>query len=76
MKLIVAGSTGYLATEITRQSPLMPKISSVVVLARKLVQVDSVRSSKLKSVIIRDYGEYPDNVKAEFTGAAACIWYV
>lgn len=76
MKLIITGGTGYLATEVIRQSLLTPKISSVVVLARKLVQVDGDGSSKLRSIVVRDYDEYPDNVKAEFTGADACIWCV
>ncbi|KAJ6171709.1 hypothetical protein N7470_000776 [Penicillium chermesinum] len=31
---------------------------------------------KLKSVVVRDYGEYPDHVRAEFEGADACIWYL
>lgn len=76
MKLIVAGATGLVATEVIRQSLQMDEITSVIALARKPVQVDgTLESSKLKSVIISDYGEYPDHVKAEFAGADACIWY-
>lgn len=74
MKLIVAGGTGLVATEVIRQSLKMREITSVIALARKPVQVDGIESSKLKSVIIHDYGEYPDHVKAEFAGADACIW--
>jgi hypothetical protein len=75
MKLIVAGGTGLVATEVIRQSLQMREITLVIALARKPVQVDGIESSKLKSVIISDYGEYPDHVKAEFAGADACIWY-
>lgn len=75
MKLIVAGGTGLVATEVIRQSLQMREITSVIALARKPVQVDGLESSKLKSVIISDYGEYPDHVKAEFAKADACIWY-
>lgn len=75
MKLIVAGGTGLVATEVIRQSLQMREITSVIALARKPVQIDGIESSKLKSVIISDYGEYPDHVKAEFAGADACIWY-
>ena len=75
MKLIVTGGTGLVATEVIRQSLQMPEITSVIALARRPVQVDGIQSSKLKSVIISDYGEYPDHVKAEFAGADACIWY-
>ena len=31
--------------------------------------------SKLRNVIVKDYGDYPDSVKKEFAGADACIWY-
>lgn len=74
MKLIVAGATGLLATEVVRQSLQHPEITSVVALSRKPVTVDGIDSSKLKSVVIKDYGEYPQAVKAQFAGADACIW--
>lgn len=76
MKLIVAGSTGLVGTEIIRQSLEISEITSVIALARKPIQIkESAHSSKLKSVVISDYGDYPDHVKAEFAGADACIWY-
>ena len=74
MKLIVAGGTGLLATEVIRQSLQLPEITSVVALARKQVQMEGFDSSKLKSVIIEDYSNYPEHVKAEFVGVDACIW--
>ncbi|KGO75469.1 hypothetical protein PITC_081690 [Penicillium italicum] len=77
MKLIIADATGLLATEIVRQSLQIREITQVVALAHKPLQLDkSIGSPKVKSVVIRDYGEYPDDVKAEFTGADACIWNV
>ncbi|KAJ5510199.1 hypothetical protein N7453_002302 [Penicillium expansum] len=75
MKLIIAGATSLLGTEIVRQSLQIREITQVVALARQPVQLDdSVNSSKVRSVVIRDYGEYPDYVNAEFAGADACIW--
>lgn len=76
MKLIVAGATGLVATEIIKQSLKIPEITSVIALARHPVDVPGINSSKVKSVVIKDYGEYPDDVKAEFAGADACIWCV
>jgi hypothetical protein len=35
---------------------------------------DGADISKLRNVIIKDYGEYPESVKKEFAGADACIW--
>jgi uncharacterized protein YbjT (DUF2867 family) len=74
MKLIVAGATGLVATEVIRQSLKVPEITSVIALARKPLQIEGISSPKLKTVIIKDYGTYPDEVKAEFAGADACIW--
>ncbi|KAJ6507904.1 putative nucleoside-diphosphate-sugar epimerase [Mycena vitilis] len=77
MKLIVAGATGYVAQEVIRQSLRMPQVTSVVALARKpVVAPDGEGASKLKSVVIKDYDNYSDEVKKEFAGADACIWTV
>jgi len=81
MKLIVAGATGFVATEVICQSLRRPEITSVVALARKPVPVPSnldggADASKLASVVVKDYDDYPDHVAQEFAGAAACIWTV
>ncbi|OQE13685.1 hypothetical protein PENFLA_c044G03819 [Penicillium flavigenum] len=77
MKLIIAGATSLLGTEIVRQSLQIREITQVISLALQPVQLDkSIDTSKLKNVVIRDYSEYPDDVKAEFAGADACIWTV
>ncbi|EKV06860.1 NAD(P)-binding domain [Penicillium digitatum] len=78
MKLIVAGATGLVGTEIIRQCLQNSEITQVIALARKPVYIEDGidPTSKLKSVVIRDYGEYSADVKAEFAGADACIWTV
>jgi uncharacterized protein YbjT (DUF2867 family) len=75
MKLIVAGATGLVGSELIKQSLQKTAITQVIALARKPVEVDKANSSKLKNVTIRDYGDYSDEVKAELAGADACIWY-
>lgn len=75
MKLIVAGATGLVGSEIIRQSLEISEITSIIALARKPIQIEeSDHSSKLKSVVVSDYGDYPDHVKAALAGADACIW--
>lgn len=76
MKLIVTGSTGLVGAEIIRQALEMKEITQIIAVARKPVQVaeGSDPTSKVKSVVIRDYGEYTEEVKAEFAGADVCIW--
>lgn len=77
MKIAVIGGTGLVATELIRQSLTIPEITSIVAVARKPVQLDqnAPNTSKFKSVIIRDYEEFTDSVKAELAGVNVCIWY-
>ena len=77
MKLIIAGATGLVGSEIVRQALQSSDITQVIALARRPVQSDendSRDSSKLKTVVVRDYADYPDHVKAELAGANTCIW--
>ena len=75
MKLIVVGATGLVGSEIIRQSLAIDEITEVIALARHPIQVENSGSSKVKSVVVRDYAEYPEDVKAKLAGADACIWY-
>lgn len=76
MKLIVAGSTGFVGTEVVRQALSHPAVTSVVALARRATPVPpDVNASKLKSTICEDFEHYSDSVKADLAGADACIWY-
>ncbi|KAK0716605.1 hypothetical protein B0T21DRAFT_375201 [Apiosordaria backusii] len=85
MKLIVAGSTGFVATEIIRQSLSNPSITSIVALGRKPAPTPVASTllpnadlSKLKSVTLDNFDttDYPDNVKSELANADACIWTI
>jgi uncharacterized protein YbjT (DUF2867 family) len=79
MKLIVAGSTGFVGSEVIRQAVSHPAITSIVALARRptpVPQSDSPRAdvSKLKSAICEDFEDYPESLLQELAGADACIW--
>jgi hypothetical protein len=81
MKLIVAGSTGFVATEVIRQAVSHPSITSILALGRRTIPAPQnvgpgANITKLKSVVCEDFGKYPESVKKELTGADACIWYV
>ena len=80
MKLVVTGATGFVATEIIRQSLSIPKITSVIALARRPVSPPlnlspAADASKLHSAVLDNYGSYPDHVIKQLAGADACIWY-
>jgi uncharacterized protein YbjT (DUF2867 family) len=79
MKLVVSGATGFVATEVIRQSLSNPRITSVLALARRPVTVPEnlppgADTSKLKSVVVEDFGKYSDDAKKQLEGADACIW--
>jgi uncharacterized protein YbjT (DUF2867 family) len=78
MKLIIAGSTGFVGREVLRQSLQMSEFTSVIALARKAVTAPDGTPAegvkKLQSVVIDDYETYPEAVRAHFKGADACIW--
>ncbi|KAI0884915.1 NAD(P)-binding protein [Annulohypoxylon maeteangense] len=81
MKLIISGATGFVAKEVIRQSLSRSEITSVVALARKPIAIpeklaDGADPSKLRSVVVKDYDHYSEEVKKEFAGASACIWTV
>ncbi|KAH8652609.1 putative nucleoside-diphosphate-sugar epimerase [Tricladium varicosporioides] len=77
MKLIVAGSTGFVATEVLCQAIHNPAITSIIALGRRETVLDAgVDTSKLKSVICDDFSNYPEEVKRELAGADACIWTI
>ncbi|KAK4944603.1 hypothetical protein LTR10_016037 [Elasticomyces elasticus] len=79
MKLIISGGTGFVATELIRQSLNNPRITSVLALARRPVDVPQnlgpkSDSGKFKSVVVHDFDHYPEDVKKQLEGADACIW--
>ncbi|RTE81619.1 hypothetical protein BHE90_003907 [Fusarium euwallaceae] len=81
MKVVVAGATGFVGTEVIRQAISHPKITSVIALARRETavpegSVSQADISKLKSVVCDDFINYPEHVKAEISDADACIWLI
>ncbi|KAK2692565.1 hypothetical protein QWA68_007458 [Fusarium oxysporum] len=77
MKLIVTGANGYVGSEIIRQSLKLPQVTSVVAVSRKLVSPPAgTIPTRFESVVVQDYGTYPDHVRDAFRGADACIWTV
>ena len=85
MKLVLAGSTGLVGTEVIRQSLLNPKVTSVIALTRRPIDVSAIAGNtgggkpvdvgKVKSVVLEDFTNYPEDVKRHLVDADACIWY-
>jgi uncharacterized protein YbjT (DUF2867 family) len=79
MKIVVTGATGLVGTEVIRQCLRIPQITSVIALARRPVSAprspgEDIDISKLKSLVLEDFTNYPSDVKAELADADGCIW--
>ncbi|KAL5388180.1 hypothetical protein DPSP01_003169 [Paraphaeosphaeria sporulosa] len=75
MKLIIVGATGFVGTEILRQSLLRKDISSVVAITRRAL-TSPPSSPKLQNVVVKDYDQYSDEAKTAFKDANGCIWTI
>jgi uncharacterized protein YbjT (DUF2867 family) len=73
MKLIIVGATGFVGTEILRQSLLRKDITSVVAVTRRAL-TSPPSSPKLQNVVVKDYDQYNDEAKTAFKDANGCIW--
>ncbi|KAF8311142.1 hypothetical protein DL93DRAFT_2169194 [Clavulina sp. PMI_390] len=80
MKLIITGASGYVGTELVRQSLQHLGITFVVAVTRKPIEapagVSPEQASKLQNIVIRDYDQYSPEAKEAFVNASACIWTV
>jgi nucleoside-diphosphate-sugar epimerase len=79
MKIIVAGSTGFVGTELIRQALSNPAITSIAALARRKTEIPKnagpkADESKLHSVICDDFTNYSEQAKKDLSDADACIW--
>ncbi|CAL5873064.1 uncharacterized protein PFLUO_LOCUS7333 [Penicillium psychrofluorescens] len=76
MKIVLAGSTGFIGQEVLQQCLDSSKITSVVVLSRRELpsQEDKHKAKKLRVVLVDDFLWYPDSVRDVIKNADACIW--
>ncbi|KAI5461798.1 hypothetical protein BGZ63DRAFT_386672 [Mariannaea sp. PMI_226] len=81
MKLVVAGATGFVATEVIRQALSAKAITSLVALARRPTPVPSnlgvdADTKKFKSVVCDDFNNYSEEVKRDLEGTDCVIWLI
>ncbi|KAG7049732.1 putative nucleoside-diphosphate-sugar epimerase [Colletotrichum scovillei] len=81
MKLIITGASGFVGTELLKQSLRIPAIKTVIALTRQPLRISAESSSdsdhsKLKNIVVEGYDQYSVETKSEFATADACIWTV
>ena len=74
MKVILAGSTGFIGHEVLAQCMQHPSITTIIVLSRREFSPPASENAKVKVVIMDDYLSYPDSVLQDIQGADTCIW--
>ncbi|KAJ6000091.1 hypothetical protein N7481_000500 [Penicillium waksmanii] len=72
MKVILAGSTGFIGRETLNQCLRNPAITSVVALSRR----DLPAHGKLQVTLMKDFVSYPASVRENLKDAEACIWTI
>ncbi|KAJ5083596.1 hypothetical protein N7456_013023 [Penicillium angulare] len=72
MKIILAGSTGFIGREALNQCLQNPAITSVVALSRR----DLPAHDKLKVTLMKDFASYSASVRQDIKDAEACIWTI
>lgn len=74
MKAILTGATGYIGGEVLDQCIANPKITSIVALSRRDLTGAAGNDPKVKTIIMKDFLNYPDTVLEELKDADICIW--
>ena len=76
MKVILTGSTGFIGSEVLRQCLANSAITSIIALSRKPIPDSAgTENSRLKTVILKDFESYSEDILQDLAGAEACIWY-
>ncbi|KAK4545976.1 hypothetical protein LTR36_002540 [Oleoguttula mirabilis] len=71
MKIILAGSTGFIGSAVLQRCIAHPSITFIVALSRREL---SVKHAKLRTIIQPDFLHYPPEILSQLEGAEACIW--
>ena len=76
MKLIVAGATGFIGSEVLRQCIASPGVTSILVVSRREPAKELMASPKVKVILHEDFSEWPTSLLEQLEGAEGCIWYL
>ncbi|RMJ18263.1 hypothetical protein CDV36_002099 [Fusarium kuroshium] len=74
MKVLIVGASGMIGGEALLQCLANPQISSVVAFVRRELPSDVSNNPKLKSVIIKDFSQWPKDLLLTHADAVGMIW--
>lgn len=76
MKVLIVGASGMIGGEALLQCLANPQVSSVVAFVRRELPSDVSNNAKLKSVIVKDFSKWPEDLLLAHADAVGMIWYV
>ncbi|KAL7916748.1 hypothetical protein GGI35DRAFT_485892 [Trichoderma velutinum] len=74
MKIVLAGSSGFIGQEVLEQCIRNPAVSSIVALSRRQLKDPYATDPKVQVIIVDDYLSYTSSTLQATDGARACIW--
>jgi nucleoside-diphosphate-sugar epimerase len=74
MKIVLFGCTGFIGGEVLAQCRRKASITSIVVITRRELSKEITNDPKVVPVVMKDFLNYPDDVKGKMAGALAAIW--
>lgn len=75
MKIFLTGATGNIGSDILDLCLKHPKITTVVAFTRRQLPDDVTANSKLETVVVKDWKNWPEDVLAGHRDAVGMIWY-
>ncbi|CZR59051.1 uncharacterized protein PAC_08943 [Phialocephala subalpina] len=74
MKVIIAGATGLIGSEVLSNLIQNKNITSIIILSRRPLPEVGARDSRIKVIVLSNFLEYNGEVKKELNGAKAVLW--
>lgn len=74
MKILITGATGTVGKEILHQCLLRPEVTEVVALSRRPLNDDVSQDHKLRTIIVKDFAKWDEDLLDLIKDADAMIW--
>lgn len=74
MKVILAGSTGLIGSEVLSHLIQNKNITSIIILSRRPLPEIAARDSRIKVIVLSNFLVYEEEVRNELSGARAVLW--
>ncbi|USW52027.1 Putative 3-beta hydroxysteroid dehydrogenase/isomerase, NAD(P)-binding domain superfamily [Septoria linicola] len=71
MKVILTGASGFIGGAVLQRLITLSNVTSIIVLSRRELPIEN---PKLKTIVVKDFLNYEQQVLDQLAGAEACIW--